>query len=214
MPKLRVHAVSMSADGFIAGPNQSLEAPLGEGARPLHQWIFETRTGRAMFGDSGGEDGLDDDLVAAGFDNIGATIMGRNMFGPVRGPWSEPMWRGWWDESPPFNHSVFVLTHFAHESLHVGGTDFHFVTGGVHEAYERAYESAGDRDIRLGGGAQTIREFLDAGLVDTMHIAVVAHAIGSGERLFAEQGLPPQYRCSSMQASPRAAHFFFDRQPS
>ncbi|HEY4929127.1 MAG TPA: dihydrofolate reductase family protein [Acidimicrobiales bacterium] len=208
MPKLRVHAVSTSLDGCIAGPSQSEAHPLGIGGEQLHEWIFATRSGRAMIGQDGGEVGTDDDFVAAGFDGIGATIMGRNMFGPIRGEWGSPAWTGWWGGDPPFHHDVFVLTHHPRPSLPMaGGTTFHFVTEGAPVALERAREAAGASDIRIGGGAGTIRAFLELGLVDEMHVAVVPVLLGDGECLFERSQWPSGYRCESYVATERAAHF-------
>src|SRR3954454_2509157 len=160
MPRLRVHSFCLSLDGFGAGPGQSLEHPLGVGADGLHTWVFKTRTGLAMLGQDGGSTGVDDKFLVAGDEGIGATIMGRNMFGPVRGAWSsDPAWTGWWGPPPPYHHPVFVLCHEPRESIVMdGGTVFHFVTGGIEEALERASAAAGGRDVRLGGGVSTIRQ--------------------------------------------------------
>ncbi len=208
VPRVRVHAISMSFDGCVAGPSQDEARPMGIDGQQLHEWIFATRTGRAMIGQPGGETGLDDDFVAAGFDGIGATIMGRNMFGPVRGEWTTPAWTGWWGDDPPFHHDVFVLTHHPRPTLTMeGGTRFHFVTDGPIVALERARDAAGDRDIRLGGGASTMRQFLELGLVDEMHVAVVPVVLGAGERLFEGSPWPTGYRCESYVAGERAAHF-------
>src|ERR1700709_2093461 len=171
MPKLRVHGFSISIDGYGAGPNQDLENPLGEGGKGLHEWAFATRTFQRMFGGEGGTTGIDDNLIAKGFDNIGAWIMGRNMFGPVRGPWPDDTWRGWWGDEPPYHTPVFVLTHHEREPPKMsGGTDFRFVTGGIRDALEQATAAADGRDIRLGGGVSTIRQFLTAGLIDESHL--------------------------------------------
>src|SRR5882757_8545135 len=157
----------MSLDGFVAGPRQSVEAPLGEGSERLHAWIFETRYGRQMIGAEGGAAGIDDDFLAAGDVNVGATIIGRNMFGPVRGPWPSEEWRGWWGPNPPYHHDVFVLTHHQRSSLAMeGGTTFHFVDGSVEDVLERALAAADGQDVRIGGGASTVRQFLRAGLID------------------------------------------------
>jgi len=199
----------MSVDGFVAGLGQDEEHPLGVGASALHEWIFETRTGRGFIGGEGGETGVDDDLVAAGFDGIGATIMGRNMFGPVRGDWATMPWLGWWGPNPPFHHRVFVLTNFGRDPIEMeGGTTFHFVTEGPEAALTLAREAAGDLDIRLGGGAATVRQFLDLGLIDRMHIAVVPVLLGSGERIFDGAG-PSGYTCTSYVGTPRVAHYHF-----
>ncbi|HEY7995024.1 MAG TPA: dihydrofolate reductase family protein [Candidatus Eremiobacteraceae bacterium] len=183
--KLRVHAFSASIDGYGAGPSQSLENPLGVGGLALHEWIFKTRTFHAMTGEDGGEIGVDDDFIARGFDNIGAWIIGRNMFGPVRGPWLDDTWKGWWGDNPPYHTPVFVLTNHARSSLTMdGGTTFHFVTEGIENALARAREAAGRKDIRLGGGVATIRAYLRAGLIDEMHLAYAPVLLGSGESLF------------------------------
>jgi dihydrofolate reductase len=197
--RLEVHALSMSEDGYVAGPTQELENPLGVGGGQLHEWIFATRAGREMIGESGGTEDIENDVVRRGFQGIGATIMGRNMFGPVRGPWADSDWTGWWGESPPFHHDVFVLTHFERAPLALDDTTFHFVTDGIEEAIARAREAAGDRIIRLGGGAETIREFLDARLVDSLYLAVVPVTLGSGARLFDGIGAWPEgYACASV----------------
>src|SRR5438132_12996029 len=164
LPRLRVHNLAMSLDGYVAGPNQSVENPLGAGGERLHEWIFETRTGRWMIGAGGGAAGADDDFVAAGEENIGATIMGRNMFGPVRGDWPDDEWKGWWGDDPPYHHPVFVLTHHERGPVEMkGGTTFHFVVDGIEAAIARAREAAAGKDIRLGGGASTVRQYLPAG---------------------------------------------------
>jgi dihydrofolate reductase len=185
MSKLRVHGFAVSIDGYGAGPSQSLENPLGAGGLALHEWVFKTRTFRAMIGEDGGETGVDDDFIARGFENIGAWIIGRNMFGPVRGPWPDDTWKGWWGDEPPYHTPVFVLTNHARNSLTMdGGTTFHFVTEGIENALARAREAADGKDIRLGGGVATIRAFLRAGLIDEMHLAYVPVLLGSGESLF------------------------------
>jgi dihydrofolate reductase len=190
MPKLRVHNISMSLDGYVAGPDQSLDDPLGVGGERLHEWIFATRYGREMIGEAGGEKGVDDDHLVRGDEGVGATIMGRNMFGPVRGPWPDKSWTGWWGETPPYRHPVYVLTHHPRPSVEMaGGTVFHFVTDGIQAALERAFEAAGGQDVRLGGGASTIQQYLRAGLVDEMHVVVVPVLLGGGERLF--DGIDP-----------------------
>ncbi len=185
MSLLRVHAFGVSLDGFGAGPDQSLSNPLGVGGEALHTWVFPTRTfQRRLFGKEGGTGGVDDALAERGFEGIGAWILGRNMFGPVRGPWPDEDWKGWWGESPPYHVPVFVLTHHPRRPLEMkGGTTFHFVTGGIHEALARAREAAGSRDIRLGGGVATVRQYLRAGLVDLVHLAVSPVLLGRGEAL-------------------------------
>ena len=164
MPKLRVHSFTISLDGYGAGPDQDLDNPLGVGGMALHEWAFATRTFRQMFGQEGGTTGVDDDFAARGFDNIGAWILGRNMFGPVRGPWPDDSWKGWWGDNPPYHTPVFVLTHHPRASIAMdGGTTFHFVTDGIDAALERATEAADGKDIRLGGGVATIRQYLQRG---------------------------------------------------
>jgi dihydrofolate reductase len=210
-----VHAVSVSLDGFMAGPHQSRDDPLGVGGMALHEWIFPTRTFHAMVGRPGGETGADDDLVAAGFANIGATVMGRNMFGPVRGPWDDDAWTGWWGDTPPFGHEVFVLTHHRRPPLEMaGGTTFHFVSDGVEAALTRARVAAGDRDVRVGGGASVLRQCLAAGLIDVMHVAVAPVVLGAGERLFGADSTgadAPGYRCVRLPSPGPAAHFRLER---
>jgi dihydrofolate reductase len=211
MPKLRVHSLAMSLDGYVAGPRQSVDDPLGAGGPALHEWVFETRTGRRMFGQDGGDEGVDDDFLAQGEVGIGATVLGRNMFGPVRGPWPDDAWTGWWGEDPPYHHPVFVLTHYAREPIPMqGGTTFHFVTDGIEAALERAFDAADGRDVRLGGGAATVRQYLRAGLVDELHVAVVPVLLGGGERLFEDGGLPG-YTCTEHVASPAVTHVRFTR---
>jgi dihydrofolate reductase len=190
MSKLRVSAFTISLDGYGAGPGQGLEAPLGEGGEGLHGWMVPTRTFQAMYGKDG-TTGVDDDWTARGFENLGAWIMGRNMFGPVRGPWPDGKWKGWWGSNPPYHVPVFVLTHHERPPLEMeGGTVFHFVTGGIEAALERARAAAGTRDIRVGGGAATIRQYLEAKLIDEMHVAISPVMLGGGEALFAGLDLP------------------------
>ena len=185
MPKLRVHGFSISLDGYGAGPGQSLENPLGVGGTALHKWVLPTRTFQKMlFGKEGGTTGPDDDFAARGIANLGAWILGRNMFGPVRGPWPDDIWKGWWGDNPPYHVPVFVLTHYPRASITMaGGTTFHFVTDGIEAALKRATEAAAGKDIRLGGGAATIREYLKAGLIDEMHLVISPALLGSGEHL-------------------------------
>ena len=184
MSKLRC-SITTSLDGYVAGPNQSADNPLGEGGINIHDWAFPTKTFRALHGDaSGGETGINDDVLREGFENLGATIMGRNMFGPVRGPWGPNPWRGWWGDDPPFHHPVFVLTHHAREPLVMeGGTTFHFVTDGIESALTQARKAAGNKDVTLGGGASTIQQYLTAGLLDEIEIHVVPLLLGAGARL-------------------------------
>jgi dihydrofolate reductase len=183
MSKLRVHNFAMSLDGYAAGPDQNLDNPLGVGGTRLHDWVFETRTGQEMIGQKGGEKELDDDFIAEGFTGIGPTIMGRNMFGPIRGPWADEAWTGWWGDNPLFHHPVFVLTHHPRPPITMqGGTTFHFVDDGIEPALQRAFDAAGDKDVRLGG-------------------------IGSGERLFDNlDGAADRYECVEFVSSPAVAH--------
>jgi dihydrofolate reductase len=191
MPRLRVNSFAISLDGYGAGPGQNLENPLGVGGVTLHEWAFATRTFRRMFGQEGGSTGTDEEFAARGFANIGAWIMGRNMLGPIRGPWPDNAWKGWWGDNPPYHCPVFVLTNHARASIAMdGGTTFHFVTDGIHAALKRASEAANGRDIRLGGGVATIRQYLGAGLIDEMHLAISPVLLGSGEHLLAGLDLP------------------------
>jgi dihydrofolate reductase len=208
MTKLRVSSFSISLDGYGAGPEQDLKNPLGVGGSALHGWAFATRTFRQMFGSDGGTTEVDDDFAARGFANIGAWIMGRNMFGPIRGQWPDDTWRGWWGDNPPYHAPVFVLTHHPRASITMdGGTTFHFVGGGIHEALTRATEAANGRDIRLGGGVSTIQQYLRARLVDEMHFAISPVLLGSGEHLFAGiDALKLGYKCSEHVVTPNATH--------
>ena len=213
MAKLRF-SMTMSLDGYVAGPRQSLENPLGEGGLALHEWVFATQSFRATHGmGEGGETGLDDDRAAAWNANIGATIMGRNMFGPVRGPWSGHSWRGWWGDDPPFRTPVFVLTHHPLEPLEMdGGTTFYFVTDGIEAALERALEAAGGQDVSLAGGAGTAQQFLRAGLIDELEIHVVPLLLGGGTRLFDNlDGGPAGYECVGLSSSDAVAHYTYAR---
>jgi dihydrofolate reductase len=208
MAKLRVHNFSISLDGFGAGPDQSQDDPLGLGGESLHEWMFATRFWGAMTGQNGGDEGLDNDFAEAGVTGIGATIMGRNMFGPIRGEWGDSDWRGWWGDDPPYHHPVFVLTHHAHDPIEMdGGTTFHFVTDGIEAALEQATAAASGEDIRLGGGVATIQEYLRAGLVDDLHVAIAPILLGGGERLFDHLGKAVDgYECAELAASPSAVH--------
>ncbi|MBO9650466.1 MAG: dihydrofolate reductase family protein [Variovorax sp.] len=212
MPKLRVQSFSVSLDGFSAGPAQDLQNPLGVRGPELMEWVFPTRFFRAMHGDGGGdgETGIDNSMAEEGFTNLGAWILGRNMFGPVRGPWPDDSWKGWWGDEPPYHTPVFVLTHHPREPLGMkGGTEFRFVTEGIHAALEQAKAAAGGRDVRLGGGVSTVRQYLQAGLIDELHLAVRPVLMGSGENLF--QGLDLHalgYECHRSVAGERANHVF------
>jgi dihydrofolate reductase len=206
VPKLRVHNFAISLDGYGAGPDQSIDDPLGLGGRQLHQWAFATAT---FHGTEGGGTGVDDDFVKLGEENIGATVMGRNMFGPVRGAWNGSDWTGWWGDEPPYHHPVFVLTHYAHEPIVMqGGTTFHFVTEGPEAALERAFDAADGADVRLGGGVGTVREYLRLGLVDEMHLAIAPVLLRSGEHLLGnlDQEVLGRYECVEYVGSPAVAH--------
>lgn len=209
MSKLRVHCFSISLDGFGAGPNQDINNPLGIGGEDLHQWIFPTRAFQKMQGKAeGGTTGIDNDFAERGFDRIGSWILGRNMFGPSRGAWPDDNWKGWWGDDPPYHTQVFVLTHYPRASVQMdGGTTFYFVTDGIHAALKRAREAAGGLDVRLGGGSATIRQYLQAGLVDQLHIAISPVVLGSGENLFAGVDLLKLgYKCTDHATSPAAMH--------
>ena len=208
MAKLRVASFSISADGFGAGVAQSLTDPMGQGGMALHGWALGTRTFRTMFGQEGGDTGVDDGFAKRGFDNIGAWILGRNMFAHSRGPWTDDGWRGWWGDNPVYHCDVFVLTHYARAPLVMdGGTTFHFVTEGIEVALTRAMAAASGKDVRLGGGAATIRAYLQAGLVDEMHLAQSPVVLGQGESLFSGLDLPGLgYKVTEHVATPAATH--------
>ncbi|PMR73595.1 dihydrofolate reductase family protein [Billgrantia endophytica] len=214
MSQLRVSCFSISLDGFAAGPEQSLENPMGINGMEIHDWVFPTATfRRRVLGQEGGETGADDDLVVRGFENVGAWIMGRNMFGPVRGPWRDESWKGWWGDSPPFHSPVFVLTHHVRDPIEMpGGTTFHFVTQSIHAALERAREAAGEKDVRLGGGVATIQQYLRAQLVDELHLAITPVLLGAGERLFSGIDMRALgYRCVEKAVTDRATHLVLQR---
>jgi dihydrofolate reductase len=214
MPKLRVNSFAISLDGYGAGPDQGLEHPLGRGAETLHEAMIATRTiQRLLFGKEGGTTAVDDRFAARGFENVGAWILGRNMFGPVRGPWPDESWRGWWGEEPPYHVPVFVLTHHSRAPLEMkGGTVFRFVTGGIEEALFRAREAAGDRDVRVGGGASTIRQYLEARLIDEMHVVISPVLLGTGESLLQGIDLPKLgYRVTEHVPSDGATHVVLTR---
>ncbi len=208
MSKLRVQSFGISLDGFAAGPGQDLKNPLGIGGFKIMEWFFPTRTWQKMHGKPGGTTDVDDEWAARGFENIGAWILGRNMFGPVRGPWPNEDWKGWWGDEPPYHVPVFVLTHHPRKSLEMkGGTIFHFVTGGIQEALQRAQEAAKGKDVRLGGGVSTVRQYLQARLVDEMHLVVRPVLLGAGEHLLSGLNLEKLgYTCSEFQSSASAAH--------
>ncbi len=208
MSLLKVSCFGLSLDGYGAGPNQSLEHPLGVGGMAMMSWVLPTRTFQQMHGGDGGDTGVDDDFAARGFANLGAWILGRNMFGPVRGPWPDDEWKGWWGANPPYHVPVFVLTQHPRASITMeGGTVFHFVTDGIHAALARAREAAQGRDVRLGGGVATVRQYLRAGLVDEMHLAQSTALFGAGEALFTGIDLPALgYECTERVASAHATH--------
>ncbi|HZQ61050.1 MAG TPA: dihydrofolate reductase family protein [Casimicrobiaceae bacterium] len=226
MSQVRVAAFSISIDGFGAGPNQSLEHPLGIGGMTLHKWVLHTRTFRSMHqngGDADRRDGeaigpesiadIDDRFAARSFENLGAWILGRNMFGPVRGAWPDDTWKGWWGDTPPYHVPVFVLTHHARAPLAMnGGTTFHFVTGGIHEALERARAAANGRDVRIGGGVATVRQYLRAGVIDEMHLAIAPVLLGTGENLLVDIDLRALgFECVEHAASQDAMHVMLRR---
>jgi dihydrofolate reductase len=208
MSKLKVRSFSISMDGFGAGPNQNLENPLGEGGMKIHDWVFPTKSCQEMHGQGGGESGVDNDFVEEGFQNIGAWILGRNMFGPIRGEWTNEEWKGWWGTNPPYHCPVYVLTNHARASITMeGGTVFHFVTEGIHKALELAKKSAGDKDIRLGGGVSTIRQYLQEKLIDELHLAVAPVLLGRGESLLSGIDLPALgYEITRHKTSQLAMH--------
>jgi dihydrofolate reductase len=213
MSRVRVHGFSISLDGYGAGPSQDLENPLGVGGLALHEWVFGTRTFQRTLGKDGGATGIDDDFAACGFENIGAWILGRNMFGPIRGRWRDSDWKGWWGDNPPYHTPVFVLTNHPRASIEMrGGTTFHFVTDGIHAALKQAVEAANGRDVRLGGGVATVRQYLRAGLIDEMHLAISPVLLGSGEALLeAIDATKLGYHCTEHIASPKATHFILTK---
>ena len=217
MSKLRVAAFSVSLDGFGAGPNQSQQNPLGEGGEQLHRWFFPTRTFQRMLGnEQAGATGIDEDFAARSFANVGAWIMGRNMFGPVRGAWPDESWKGWWGPNPPYHVPVFVLTHHARPPLEMeGGTVFHFVTDGIEAALARAREAARGQDVRIGVGVSTVRQYLQAGLVDEMHLAMSPVVLGRGEAFFAGLDLARMgFECTEQAGTPHALHVVLTRAPT
>jgi dihydrofolate reductase len=213
MTKLRVHSFTISLDGYGAGPDQNLDNPLGVGGEELHRWAFATRTFQQVHGGEGGATGVDDDFAARMFRNAGAWIMGRNMFGPVRGAWPDQSWKGWWGDNPPYHVPVFVLTHHARPSIEMaGGTSFHFVTDGIQSALRRATEAANGKDVVVGGGTSTLRQYLQARLIDELHVAIAPVLLGSGEHLFAGLDLRRLgYRCTEHVPTKAATHIVLTR---
>jgi len=211
--RLRVLSFAISIDGYGAGPDQDLQHPLGVGGPALMEWFFHTRLWRRMQGQEDGETGVDNGIAEQAFAGIGAWILGRNMFGPVRGPWPDESWRGWWGEEPPYHTPVFVLTHHARAPLQMaGGTEFHFVTGGIEAALEQAQAAAGAKDVRLGGGVATLRQYLRAGLVDELHLALRPVLLGRGEHLWHDIDLRALgYACTKVLVGERATHLFLHR---
>jgi dihydrofolate reductase len=214
MFRLRVAAFSLSLDGFGAGPDQSRENPLGVNGMNLHQWAFRTRTFKKMFGQEGGETGVDDEFAARSFENVGAWIMGRNMFGPIRGSWPDESWKGWWGTNPPYHVPVFVLTHHVRAPIPMeGGTTFHFVTDGIESALRQAQDAACGKDIRIGGGVSTVRQYLRAGVIDELHLVMSPIFLGAGENLFAGLDLPALgYACTDRVSTPHAMHLIVTEQ--
>src|SRR3954462_3440059 len=210
MSKIRVASFGVSLDGYGAGANQSLENPLGMRGPEIMEWFFPTRVFQRLYGKAPGETGVDNSMAEAGFANLGAWILGRNMFGPVRGPWPDESWKGWWGDEPPYHVPVFVLTHHARKPLEMkGGTTFHFVTDGIEAALERAKEAAGGKDVRLGGGVATVRQYLKASLVDELHLALRPVLMGAGEHLWRDLDLHALgYECHKTVAGERATHLF------
>ena len=213
MTRVRVESFTISLDGYGAGPEQALDNPLGVGGEALHDWVVATRSWRQMHRKDGGVGGVDDEFASRGDRNLGAWILGRNMFTPSRGPWPDDGWKGWWGENPPYHVPVFVLTHHARPPLEMqGGTTFHFVTGGIREALDRAREAAGVKDVRIGGGANTIQQYLRAALIDELHVAIAPVLLGSGARLFEGVDLPGLgYECVQFAGTEKAAHVVIRR---
>ena len=214
MTRLRVDGFTISLDGFGAGPGQDLEHPLGVGGDRLHKWLIPTKTfQRILFGKEGGDTGIDDDFAARGFRNVGASILGRNMFGPVRGRWPDDEWKGWWGDTPPYHTPVFVLTHHPRESITMkGGTTFHFVTDGIESALAQAKAAANGMDVRLGGGVATIREYLRAALIDEMHLAITPVLLGTGEHLLHGIDMVALgFECVEHVGTPNATHVVLRR---
>ncbi|MGA9461467.1 MAG: dihydrofolate reductase family protein [Terracidiphilus sp.] len=213
MPKVRVAGFGVTFDGFSAGTEQSLTDPLGKRGTEIFQWFFHTRSFRTMHGQEGGSIDLDDEFAHQAMDNFGAFILGRNMFGPVRGQWQGNAWKGWWGDNPPYHAPTFVLTHYEHEPIVMeGGTTFHFVTGGIKEALELAQKAASDKDVKIGGGVSTVRQYLRAGLIDSLHLASVPVLLGQGEPLFADLDLRALgFSVTSSRATEFATHIMLEK---
>lgn len=216
MGRVRVAGFSLSLDGYGAGPEQSLQDPLGKGGRDLHHWLLGTKTFKTMFGQEGGSEGVDDDFAHRSMDGFGAFILGRNMFGLVRGEWPDDDWKGWWGDNPPYHAPTFILTHHARDPIVMeGGTTFHFVTDGIHAALERARDTAGSRDVKIGGGVSTVRQYLQAGLIDALHFAISPVLLGRGEAMFEGLDLPALgYRVVESTATDLATHVMLARNGS
>ena len=213
MSKIRIHSFSISIDGYGAGPNQNTETPLGVGGEDLHNWMVKTSFFQKLYGDGEGTQGIDNDFVERGFTNIGAWILGRNMFGPIRGKWADDSWKGWWGENPPYHCPVFVLTHHPRPTITMdGGTTFHFITEGIHVALERARTAANGKDIRIGGGVNVIRQYLRERLVDEMHIPISPVVLGAGEHLYTGINLLElAYKLTEQVNTPDAMHLVFTK---
>ena len=214
MTRVRVESFSISLDGYGAGRDQGVDNPLGVGGEALHDWIVSTGSWRQKHGKEGGAGGIDDDFAARSARNVGAWILGRNMFGPIRGPWPDMNWKGWWGDDPPYHAPVFILTHHARPPMQMkGNTTFHFVTGGIHEGLDRARKAADGMDVQIGGGANTIQQYLGAGLIDELHVAIAPIVLGGGERLFQDVDLRALgYECVQFVGSEKAAHVVLRRQ--
>src|SRR4051812_28023307 len=214
MSLVKVAAFTVSVDGFGAGPRQDLQNPLGVRGPEMFQWFFKTDVFNKMHGQGGGASGIDNDMAAESMSGMGAWILGRNMFGPVRGPWPNDDWKGWWGDEPPYHVPAFILTHYPREPIEMkGGTTFHFVTDGIESALEQAKAAAGDKDIRIGGGPATVRQFLNARLIDQLHLVVRPILLGKGEPLFKDLDLRELgYRCTSSVAGERGIHVTIDKQ--
>jgi len=213
MGKVRVAGFAVSLDGFGAGPDQSLEQPLGLRGPELHNWFYPTRTFRTMIGQPGGTEGVDDDFARRSMEGFGAFILGRNMFGPVRGDWPDESWKGWWGDDPPYHAPTFILTRYARAPIVMeGGTTFHFVTDGIEAALAQARAAAGDLDVKIGGGVSTVRQYLEAGAIDELHLVMSPVLLGRGEALFAGIDLPGLgYRVTEMVPSDAATHVVLAR---